>query len=210
MKTKIYLVIFSLSIFLAGCHPEPIPLSGDTLFEDDFSTHENQWVSLANDGGVMGYDAEGFRFFIRDAGVNYWTTPGLSFSDTRTDVDMLQYAGPVENRIGLICRYQNDQNFYFFVISADGYYAIGKYKAGEQVLLGQDAMLYSSAIKTGLDINHLQAECSGNTLGFFVNDVPVALVVDTDFTEGDVGLLAGTFDAGELDILFDNFVVRQP
>ena len=210
MKPKLFFAIFSLAIFLVACQPEPVPLSGDILFEDDFSTHENQWTSFANDGGVMGYDAEGFRFFVRGAGMNYWTTLGLNFSDTRIEVDALQYAGPVENRIGVICRYQNDQNFYFFVISADGYYAIGKNKAGEQVLLGQDSMLYSSAIKTGMDINHLRAECEGSTLIFFVNDVSIASVADTDFTEGDVGLLVGTFDVGELDVLFDNFAVLQP
>lgn len=158
----------------------------------------------------MGYDAAGFRFFIREEGVDYWTTPGLSLSNTRVEVDVLQYAGPVENRMGIICRHQNDQNFYFFVISADGYYAIGKNKDGRSTLLEQNAMQYSGAIKKGVVINHLRAECQGSTLSFFVNDVPVALVVDEDFSSGDVGLLAGTFDRGDLDILFDNFVVTQP
>ena len=112
--------------------------------------------------------------------------------------------------MGIICRHQNDQNFYFFVISADGYYAIGKNKDGRSTLLEQNAMQYSGAIKKGVVINHLRAECQGSTLSFFVNDVPVALVVDEDFSSGDVGLLAGTFDRGDLDILFDNFVVTQP
>ena len=185
-------------------------MPGDILFQEDFSTHENQWTSLANEGGVMGYDAGGFRFFIRNEGLNYWATPGLNFADARIEVDALQYSGPVENRIGLICRYESDQNFYFFVISADGYYAVGKVKAGEQILLGQEAMLYSSAIKTGVAINRLQAECQGNTLRFLVNEIHIALEEDLDFTEGDVGLLAGTFGEGELDLLFDDFIVFQP
>lgn len=210
MKSKVFLTFFLLSLFLAACQPKPIILSGDILFAEDFSTRENQWTSLVNEGGVMNYDAGGFRFFIKDAGLNYWATPGLSFSDARVEVDAFQYTGPVENRIGVICRHQDDQNFYFFVISADGYYAIGKVKAGVQSLLGQEAMRYSSAIKTGVAINHLRAECQGSTLRFYVNDAPIALVEDFDFTEGDVGLLAGTFEEGGLDLLFDNFVVIQP
>ena len=212
MKTKIFLVIFSLFIFLTACQPEPEPepLPGDILFADDFSTRENQWTSFVNEGGAMGYDAGGFRFFIKEVGVSYWTTPELNFSDARVEVDVLQYAGPVENRMGVICRYQNDQNYYFFVISTDGYYAVGKRNAGKQILLEQEAMLYSSVIETGLAINHLEAECNGSTLSFFVNDTLLARVEDEDFTEGDVGLLAGTFDKGEIDILFDNFVVLQP
>ena len=210
MKLKTFLVIFLLFFLLAACQPEAVSLPGTILFEDDFSSHEHQWTTLVNEGGVMGYDAEGFRIFIRDAGLNYWATPGLNFDDTRIEVNALQYSGPSENRIGLICRYENDQNFYFFVISTDGYYAIGKVKAGEQILLGQDAMLYSSAIKRGVAINHLRAECQGSTLRFFVNDTPLALTEDLDFGEGDVGLLAGTFDEGGLDLLFDDFIVLQP
>ncbi|MBT3322305.1 MAG: hypothetical protein HN392_08480 [Anaerolineae bacterium] len=210
MKKKILFIVFSFAILLVACRPEPIPISGDILFSDDFSTQENGWTRLINEGGLMGYDAAGFRFFIREEGVDYWTTPGLSLSNTRVEVDVLQYAGPVENRMGIICRHQNDQNFYFFVISADGYYAIGKNKDGRSTLLEQNAMQYSGAIKKGVVINHLRAECQGSTLSFFVNDVPVALVVDEDFSSGDVGLLAGTFDRGDLDILFDNFVVTQP
>ena len=210
MKFKLFLTVFLCSLFLIACQPEPVLLSGDILFEDDFSTRENQWTSLVNDGGVMNYDASGFRFYIKDAGLNYWATPGMNFNDVRVEVDALQYTGPIENRIGVICRYQNDQNFYFFVISADGYYAIGKMKARELRLLGQDSMLYSSAIITGVAINHLRAECHGNTLRFYINDSPIALVEDFDFTVGDVGLLAGTFEEGGLDVLFDEFVVFQP
>ena len=210
MRKYLFFTFFIFLFSLVACQPEPVPLSGDILFEDDFSTRDNQWTTLANENGVMGYDANGFRFFIREGGLNYWATPDLVFSDVRVEVDVLQYAGPVENRIGIICRHRDDQNFYFFVISADGYYAIGKVKAGEQSLLGQEAMRYASVIKTGLAINHLRAECHSNTLRFYINDAPVALVEDFDFTEGDVGLLAGTFDEGGLDLLFDNFVVLQP
>jgi len=210
MKQRLLFVFLCLSFIIFACQPEPIILQGDILFEDDFSTRENQWTNLVNEGGVMNYDAEGFRFYVEEPGLNFWATPGLSFGDVGIEVDTLQYAGPVENRIGVICRHRDDDNFYFFVISADGYYAIGKVKAGEQSLLGQDAMRYSSAIKTGVAINHLRAECQGSTLRFYINHAPIALVQDIDFNVGDVGLLAGTFNEGGLDVLFDNFVVVHP
>ena len=34
---------------------------------------------------------------------------------------------PDNNAYGVICRYTDLQNFYVFLVSADGYYAIGKY-----------------------------------------------------------------------------------
>mgnify|MGYP002641013521 FL=1 len=209
MKRTIFLLFF-FSLLLAACLPESRALSGDVLFSDDFSTRETGWVHLVNDGGVMDYNAEGFRFYIREPNVNYWSTAGQSFIDVRIEVDALQYSGPQENRLGVVCRYRDDLNYYFFVISTDGYYAIGKVKEGVQSLLGQNAMRYASAIEKGIAINHLRADCQGSTLRLYINDAPVALVDDLDFTEGDVGLLAGTFAQGELDVLFDDFKVLQP
>ena len=209
MKRIVFLFFF-FSLLLAACQPEPVVLTGDVLFAEDFSTRENNWTHLVNDGGMMDYNAGGFRFYIREPNLNYWTTAGQNFSDVRIEVDALQYSGPVENRLGVVCRYHDDNNYYFFVISTDGYYAIGKIKDGVQSLLGQSAMKYASAIEQGIAINHLRAECQGSTLRFYVNDAPVALVDDHDFLEGDVGLLAGTFAEGELDVIFDNFQVLQP
>jgi len=209
MKRRFFSLVVLL-ILLSACQTEPAALTGDVLFSDDFSTRENSWTHLVNDGGVMDYNAGGFRFYIREPNLNYWTTAGQSFKDVRIEVDALQYSGPEENRLGVMCRYRDDNNYYFFVISTDGYYAIGKLKEGVQSLLGQNAMRYASAIQTGVSINHLRAECQGSTLRLYINDSPVALVDDLDFVEGDVGLLAGTFDKGELDVLFDDFQVLQP
>ncbi len=210
MSIRTFSAVFLLSFFLLACQPQPIVLSGDLLFEDDFSTGQNGWTSLYNDSGVMGYNAGGFRFYVRDPDLDYWSTLEKHFSDVRIEVKALKYTGPVENRVGLICRYQNDQNYYFFVISTDGYYAIGKMKDGEKILLGQETMGYASAIRQGSEINYLRAECQRSTLRLYVNDTLIALTEDADFPEGRVGLLAGTFEEGGLDLLFDDFVVFQP
>ncbi|NOY97616.1 MAG: hypothetical protein GXP40_00215 [Chloroflexi bacterium] len=194
------------SAYFAGLTTQP----GEVLFEDDFSARTNGWTRLANEGGVMDYDGGGFRIFVSAPRHDYWSTPGLDFRDVRLEADTLKFAGPDENRIGLICRYRDAQNYYFSVISSDGYYAIGKVKDGQRSLLGQAEMQYSPAIEKGLAINHLRVECVGSTLRFFVNDQPVALAQDADFPDGDVGLLAGTFDEAGVDVVFDNFVVIAP
>ena len=76
-----------------------------------------------------------------------------------------------------------------------------------------DLALYnkeSKAIEAGSAINHLRAECVGETLTLYVNGQLVAQVRDLDFPVGDVGLFAGTYGAPGTDIRFDNFVVREP
>ena len=157
----------------------------------------------------MDYDGSGYRFLVNALQANFWSTPGKSFKDVRVEVDVAKLSGPDENRIGLLCRFV-ENNYYFFMVSSDGYYTIGKYIGGNAIQLGQSEMEFNEAIHQGLAVNHLRADCKGSTLIFFVNGTPVAKAEDADLAEGDVGLLAGTFAQPGVDVIFDNFVVLQP
>ena len=87
----------------------------------------------------MDYDGGAYRILVNALQVNFWSTPHKDFSDVRIEVDAGKIAGPDENRIGLICRYTGNQ-YYFFVISSDGYYGIGIFNNGQAALLGQSEM----------------------------------------------------------------------
>lgn len=207
-------VLMGLALGLTGCQL-PLtrlntPPSGSVLFQDDFSSPTGRWQMTLEDVGLAGAYKGTFRFLVKAPEVQIWSTPGLEFASARLEVDVARFGGPEENRMGLICRYRDPENYYFFIISGDGYYAVGKVTQGKPVLLGQEQMQYSAAIQTGWAINHLRADCVGNTLTFYVNYLPVALVHDDDHTTGDVGLLAGTFEQTGVDVIFDNFIVLQP
>jgi len=159
--------------------------------------------------GVMDYDAGGFRILVNSQQTNFWTTPHQNFTDVRIEVDNGKLAGPDENRIGLVCRF-NGSDYYFFIISSDGFYGMGIFSGGKASLLGQSEMQSSENINKGLAVNHLRADCVGNTLTFYVNGFQVAQAQDAALTSGDVGILAGTFATPAVDIVFDNFVVLQP
>lgn len=210
MKLKLVVWLFSFSLIMAACQPAPQAQSGDVLFQDDFSAGGAAWTRHADAGGIMDYDNENFRIQVNAAEAFYWATPEYDFDNVRVEVDAFKYAGPEENRMGVICRLQDEANFYFFIISTDGYYGIGKLKDGQSSLIDQGAMKHSPMIEQGLAINHIRAECVGNALRFFINGSPVALAQDLDFTHGDVGLLAGTFSEPGVDVLFDNFMVTVP
>jgi len=184
--------------------------SGDILFADDFSDVNSGWTRLLDEKGFMDYYSSGFRIWVNTAGYNYWSTSGNQFQDVRIDVDAARISGPDENRYGILCRYQDVDNYYFFIISSDGYMGIGKTSGGVTSLLGQEMMIYNPGILSGVAPNHLQAQCQGDTLTFFVNGLPAGIAVDSDFKTGDVGLVAGAFDTVGVDILFDNLVVVKP
>ena len=119
------------------------------------------------------------------------------------------WAGPDANRIGLICR-SDGSSYYFFLIGSDGYYGLGVFAGGKAALLGQSSMQASPAILTGAAVNHLRLDCVGAQLTGYVNGVQVASVQDETLGKGEVGILAGAFEEAGADIVFDNFVVRQP
>ncbi len=181
---------------------------GEVLFQDDFSDNTSGWDRVLAEGGIMDYDSGGYRILVRQPKLNFWSTPGKEFRDVRVEVDVTKLNGPDENRVGLICRYRNG-DYYFFIISNDGYYAIGKFIGGQTLLLGQNEMRPSEFIQTGV-ANHLRADCVGNTLTFYVNYNQVASTQDSDFPSGDVGVLAGAFNEPGVDVLFEHFVVIQP
>ena len=189
--------------------PTPVPQSGETLFYDDFTNPFTGWDRFTSAEGTMDYDGSGYRFLVNALEANFWSTPGQSFKDVRMEVDVAKLSGPNENRIGLLCRFV-ENNYYFFMVSSDGYYTIGKYIGGNAIQLGQSEMQFNESIHQGLAVNHLRADCKGSTLIFFVNGTPVAKAEDSDLAEGDVGLLAGTFAQPGVDVIFDNFVVLQP
>jgi len=215
MNNKRWLLVLLIIVFLVSSCSSPslanlITRSGGVLYKDDFSDPTSGWIRVLDTKGFMDYYSSGFRIWVNTPGYNYWSTPGLQFKDVRINVDAARIGGPDENRFGLICRYKDINNYYFFVISSDGYFGIGKVLNGLTSLLGQEMMSYTPSISPGLSPNHLQAVCDGDTLSFYINDQPVGLAIDTDLSSGDVGLLAGAFSNPGVDILFDNFVVTKP
>lgn len=206
-----------LAFFLGACanlpavpqSPTQAAPSGSVLFQDDFSQPTTGWDRFMVGEGIMDYDAGGYRILVNATQTNFWARPRVNFSDVRIEVDTGKLAGPDENRIGLICRY-SDANYYFFIITSDGFYGMGLFQDGQAAMLGQGEMLSSSNINQGLAVNHLRADCVGDTLTFYVNGFQVAQAQDATLPSGDVGILAGSFDTTGVDIVFDNFVVLQP
>ena len=204
---------FLLHLLLSACLPATSPIlpaanPGDILYQEQFENNTTGWARVSNENGIMDYDGGGYRILVQQPKLNIWSTSEKNFGDVRVEADVIRLNGPEENRMGLLCRYQGG-DYYFFIISNDGYYVIGKFIGGLTLLLGQSEMQTSDAIQKG-SMNHLRADCIGNTLTFYINFTQVASATDPDFTTGDVGVVAGSFAEPGVDVLFDNFVVIQP
>jgi hypothetical protein len=183
---------------------------GAVLFQDDFARPGSGWDRYQDEIYLSDYFEGVYRIAVFAANTDAWANPRLDFGDIRINVDATKHGGPDDNIFGIICRYQDPRNFYFFLISSDGYTGIGISKDGRRVLASGDSMLPSTAVLQGNATNQMRAECIGYDLRLYVNDTLVAQAVAAEWQRGDVGLIAGTYDAPGTDIFFDNFSVVNP
>ncbi len=211
---RLTILISLVAALLAGC-TMPIaasvvkPKSGTELFKDDFSSPLSGWDHTQYEQGISDYYGGAYRILVNALDLNIWSTPHKDYGDVRIEVDAGKLGGPDENRIGLICR-SDGRNYYFFMISSDGYYGLGLFKDGQAKLLGQNEMQRSDAIRTGMAVNHLRLDCNRQTLAAYVNGRLLAQAKDATLQHGDVGVLAGTFKKPGADVVFDNFIVFAP
>lgn len=204
-----------LLVLLGACQQTGQMLCNESgaLFMDDFAEGRNCGWALYDNGGSAEVVNEALVLASSQPGQMWWTNPGRGFDDVIIAVDTTQLGGPDDNAYGVICRYQSTQNFYVFLISGDGYYAIGKFQSGTNQIVylsGNGQYQESEAINKGQAPNQIQASCVGNELSLAINGVAVDSVVDSSFDTGDIGLTASTFQPGALSVQFDNVVVATP
>ena len=214
---SLILILALLALAACGVAPESEPDTcdgPDFLFADDFSGEfDCGWALYDRGGGTAAIDNAAMQLIVGQPGQLWWTNPGRDFDDVVITAEARQVDGPNDNAYGIICRYQNEENFYAFMVSGDGYFAIGKYQTGSETVtyLTPDAQFQpSDAINVGVASNELRVSCIGNQLSMEVNGIPLLSVTDPTFVTGDIGLAAATLQQGTTIVEFDNVRVTIP
>jgi hypothetical protein len=202
------MVVVDTAVAIADTPMVSIPISGSLLLADDFSDPTSGWDVYSEDDTESRYaDGEYELAVYRDNYVTWANPAGQEFTDLQVEVDARTVEGPLDNSLGILVRYQpDDDNFYWFQISADGYYSVDMLQAGEWV--GLVDWTESAAINQGLGAtNHLAVTCAGDQFTFYVNDTYLTSMSDATFEAGNVGLAAGTFDEAGAVVHFDNLEI---
>ena len=203
-------LIFCLLIFLTGCANLPVHSASDLLLAESFDLKPGEMDTYSRDTGSAGQQDGEFQIRVLEPNYVQWSLIHLNTSDAVIEVQTRKAGGPDDNLMGVICRYQDDLNFYFMVISSDGYYGIGRMLNGERTLLTGQTLQPSTMVQGGNTVNCLKVTCSGSTLSLAVNGETLASVQDTSLTAGQAGLLAGDFADAGADIRFDNLMITRP
>lgn len=184
---------------------------GTVLYKDDFSRSSSGWETFSDENNsLIAYQADGLRIVVNQSQTDLWTRPGKKFTDSWQEVDAIKLGGPDNNHFGLICRYKDQNNFYAFLVSSDGYSGVVKMKGGKMTILGNDSLEFNQSIHQGQVLNRLRAGCIGPVLILFVNGEKILVRQDSDFGAGEIGLIAGSYEKSGVDIYFDNFAVYKP
>ena len=184
---------------------------GDLIWSDDFSDTNSGWDITETVDKITDYINGGYRMWLDKSQYDIWANSGQFFPDpVIVEVDATKTGGPDDNDFGIICDYQDTDNFHVGLISSDGYTVIAKLEDQIWEYLSSETMMAVDSINLGEATNHIRFDCNQGNLTLYVNGTLIANTFDNTFTGGDVGLIIGTFDNGGVDILFDNFEVREP
>ena len=208
MRTTLLAIPLLVALLMSSCSVSYSP--GEVVFQDDFSRTVSGWDRYYDATFSSDYHEGGYRIHVLEPNTYAWAVPRLDLTDVQIEVDATRLGGPEDNVYGVLCRYRDLRNYYFFLVSSDGYSGIGVYKDGRRKLLTDESLLPSEAVNRGDIPNHIRADCNGYQLRLFVNGILVAETQAAEFPSGDVGLIAGSHDLPGTEIIFDNFTVLQP
>jgi hypothetical protein len=179
----------------------------ELVFEDDFS-EDNSWYAEQNNRFSLELTDGGYKISVNILNAPIWSIRDQTFDDVFVEVDTTRLSGAKSGYSGLVCRHQDEDNYYALVISSDGTYGIAKMKNGEFELI-QEGIDQLGVIKGG-SANRVRAECIGDKLSLYATGQLLLQAQDDDFTSGAVGLLAGTRMDGAIEVFFDNFAIYRP
>jgi hypothetical protein len=207
-------LVLTLAISLSACTSKPAAAEPkNALFFDDFSQASSGWTQLKNDSGTIEYIKNYYHISVNKPSTLLLATPGKSFQgDVSIEVDARKIGGSDDNYIGILCHYQDPDNYYMLMVTSDGYSAIAMRKDGQDTLISPGLkFLKMDGIKKGNATNHIRADCIGEALTLYANGKQVNLAYNKLLAGGEAGLAvrSGRLEGG-VDVRFNNFSVTNP
>jgi hypothetical protein len=212
-------VLYSFDILLSGIdHAGTGALQPDfaeEFFYDDYSDPNSGLYDDAEaaEWGQGFYDPESEQYVYAmnpASGTIFDYYGDLALPDTFMLQASAQAAGALDTGFGLIFRVQDDQHFYAFSLSSDGYYLVEKAN-GEDLETLVEWSVADSFDPEEEALNTLAVVGTDGVYGLYVNGVEVGEFADDSYAEGSAGYMVEVFDEeAPAAFVFDDFVVGAP
>jgi spore coat assembly protein SafA len=190
--------------------PEPTPAPPEeVVYQDDFSTI-GLWFTAEEPNFWIRYQDNGYQIYNDFFNSYVNSVRSFNFSDIHVEVDAQRFSGPESGYYGVVCRWQDNENFYAFSIGSEGFLSIIRVQNGFVNFLAHGEA-GEGLLNPGVgEVNRMGGSCVGDTLTLFVNNEPVLETQDQTFTSGFVGLMTGTRTASGLLVHFEDFALLNP
>jgi hypothetical protein len=176
----VFLVIVLLAA-LTACGPDVRPAAPGQLlyvttfdaFAEDWDLYEGELAAQIADAGQNPV----LRLTVDEVQAGGFTVLDQYFGDFDVIVQATQSAGPDNNGFGVLFRHQNNDNYYAFLISGDGYYQVTRRLSGVDDVVSDWAPM--PGIQQGQATNSIRVIGQGDTFTFLINDsqVPLCLTI---------------------------------
>jgi len=179
-------------------------------YTDDFRRADDRWPTIEDEDGAIAFANRGLNFRIDTPHYARWTAnqeiANLNPGDVLAEVEVTHAAGAFDATYGLLVRFVDNDNYYYFGVSRAGTYSFWRALAGEWTKLVDWTATAAIDSEEGAT-NRLGVLAQGDRFLLLVNDTPLAEVTDGAFAAGGVGLYAGAYAEAGLDVTFDNLDV---
>lgn len=186
--------------------PTPASTGGLLLYEDFSDPRESALTAEGDQISRSDFADGGYTIAITDTEMIAWSLTNRTYSDMTIEADATFTPGSdALVAAGLIFNYQDDQNFYLFSVSNDGYYALELLSGDEW----QTLIDWTESDLIGPAHNALRVEVKGGRITLRVNGDLLEATDDSSLRAGDAGLAVSSFDTGHVQVHFDNLLITR-
>ncbi len=182
---------------------------GSDLFYDDFSDPNSGWSTFDTTSGAAQYANDEMSLIARNTEWFVWSTA----PDTYSDVVMTVTATTItttDTTFGIMCFYQDSDNYNYLALDATGRYAILRYdSAGDTWLTNGGDWATSPYITPNAGTYSVGATCGNGMLELYVDGTLIDSAFDSTFTSGQVGVFVWSGKQGSAEVRFDDFAVMS-
>lgn len=169
-----------LAVFVSACAPAvSIPRAGQLLYVTTFDAFNEDWQLYEGELSariVAGSTGPTLQIGVDALQSGAFTVLEQQFGDFDVVVEAQQVAGPQDidaPGFGLLFRHKDNNNFYAFMISGDGYYQVTRRLEGVDGVLSDWAP--TEVVLQGQVVNTVRVVGQGSGFRFYVNDVQLPL-----------------------------------
>jgi len=192
---------------LAGCF-FLLPMGPEILYEEDFNS-ETDWFVGETENRSWWIEGGEYHVLLKteDYPTGSWRSSAGPFGDFQLDVDTEQVTGPDDNGYGVQFRMQDENTYYRFRISGDGWARFDKAIGGTINII--KPWVRTDLIRQGNATNHISIIANGSSFTFYINGSELYTVTDTAIASGSLGFQAAMFTSpGQTHIAFDNLIIQ--